>query len=41
VLKKGTKIKSIRVVDGADNHNIDCKTDMGSVLLKSAYLKKA
>jgi protein PhnA len=41
VLKKGTKIKSIRIVDGADSHNIDCKTDMGSMLLKSAYLKKA
>ena len=25
-LKKGTKIKSIRLVDGADGHNVDCKT---------------
>lgn len=41
VLKKGTKIKSIRLVDGADGHNVDCKTDMGSLLLKSEFLKKA
>ena len=41
VLKKGTKIKSIRLVDGADGHNVDCKTDLGSLLLKSEFLKKA
>ena len=41
VLKKGTKIKSIRLVDGADGHNVDCKTDLGSMLLKSEFLKKA
>lgn len=40
-LKKGTKIKSIRLVDGADGHNVDCKTDLGSLLLKSEFLKKA
>ncbi len=40
-LKKGTKIKGIRLVDGADGHNVDCKTDMGSMLLKSEFLKKA
>ena len=40
-LKKGTKIKSIRLVDGADGHNVDCKTDVGSLLLKSEFLKKA
>ena len=39
--KKGTKIKSIRLVDGADGHNVDCKTDLGSMLLKSEFLKKA
>ena len=39
-LKKGTKIKSIRLVDGADGHNVDCKTDLGSMLLKSEFLKK-
>lgn len=40
-LKKGTKIKSIRLVDGADGHNVDCKTDLGSLFLKSEFLKKA
>ena len=40
-LKKGTKIKSIRLVDGADGHNVDGKTDLGSLLLKSEFLKKA
>ena len=40
-LKKGTKIKSIRLVDGADGHNVDCKTDLGSMLLKSEFLRKA
>ena len=40
-LKKGTKIKSIRLVDGVDGHNVDCKTDLGSMLLKSEFLKKA
>ncbi|MFT4243439.1 MAG: zinc ribbon domain-containing protein YjdM [Acidovorax sp.] len=41
VLKKGSKIKGIRLVDGADGHNVDCKTDLGSMLLKSEFLKKA
>lgn len=41
VLKKGSKIKSIRLVDGADGHNVDCKTELGSMLLKSEFLKKA
>ncbi len=41
VLKKGTKIKSIRLVEGADGHNVDCKTDLGSLMLKSEFLKKA
>lgn len=41
ILKKGSKIKSIRLVDGADGHNVDGKTDFGSMLLKSAFLKKA
>lgn len=40
-LKKGTKVKGIRLVDGADGHNVDCKTDLGSLLLKSEFLKKA
>lgn len=40
-LKKGTKVKGIRLVDGADGHNVDAKTDLGSLLLKSEFLKKA
>ncbi len=41
VLKKGSKIKGIRLVDGTDGHNVDCKTELGSMLLKSEFLKKA
>ena len=41
VLKKGSKIKGIRLVDGADGHNVDCKTELGPMLLKSEFLKKA
>ncbi|WP_404301042.1 zinc ribbon domain-containing protein YjdM [Alicycliphilus denitrificans] len=41
VLKKGSKIKGIRLVDGADGHNVDCRTELGSMLLKSEFLKKA
>jgi protein PhnA len=41
VLKKGSKIKGIRLVDGADGHNVDCKTELGNMLLKSEFLKKA
>lgn len=35
VLKKGTKYKGIRLVEG--DHNVDC----GKLLLKSEFLKKA
>ncbi len=39
-LKIGTKVKSIRLVDG--DHNIDCKIDgFGAMSLKSEYVKKA
>jgi protein PhnA len=39
-LKKGTKVKNIRLVDG--DHNIDCKIDgFGAMSLKSEYVKKA
>ena len=41
VLKKGTKIKSIRIADGGGGHDVDCKTDQGSFMLKSEFLKKA
>ena len=39
VLKKGTKVKSIRLVSG--DHEVDCKTDNGSFMLKACFLKKA
>ncbi|WP_018652358.1 zinc ribbon domain-containing protein YjdM [Actinobacillus capsulatus] len=35
VLKKGTKFKNIRLVNG--DHNVDC----GKIMLKSEFLKKA
>lgn len=38
VLKMGTKVKSIRLVDG--DHGVDCKTDAGNFLLKAEFLKK-
>ena len=38
-LKVGTRIKNIRIVDG--DHEVDCKTDAGNMLLKAAFLKKA
>lgn len=39
-IKSGTKVKSIRLVDG--DHNIDCKIDgFGSMALKSEFVKKA
>lgn len=39
-LKIGTKVKSIRLVDG--DHNIECKIDgFGEMKLKSEFVKKA
>ena len=37
-LKVGTKVKSIRLVDG--DHEVDCKLDAGQFMLKACYLKK-
>lgn len=38
-LKQGTKVKSIRIVEG--DHNIDCKIDgFGAMKLKSEFVKK-
>lgn len=38
-LKMGTKVKSIRLVEG--DHNIDCKIDgFGQMKLKSEFVKK-
>ena len=40
VVKVGTKVKNIRLVDG--DHNIDCKIDgFGPMQLKSEFVKKA
>ncbi len=39
VIKGGTKIKNIRLVD--DDHDINCKVDGQSMLLKSEFIKKA
>jgi protein PhnA len=38
-LKKGSKAKGIRLVDG--DHDVDCKIDGVSLMLKSEFLKKA
>lgn len=41
-VKAGTKVKNIRLVDGADGHNISCTIDgFGSMYLKSEFVKKA
>ncbi len=39
VIKGGTKIKNIRLVDR--DHDIDCKVDGQSMLLKSEFMKKS
>lgn len=40
VVKKGTKVKSIRLVDG--DHDIDCKVEgIGAMQLKTEFVKKA
>ena len=40
VVKEGTKVKSIRLVEG--DHDIDCKIDgIGAMQLKSEFVKKA
>lgn len=40
VVKVGTKVKNIRLVEG--DHNIDCKVDgVGAMSLKSEFVKKA
>lgn len=40
VIKKGTKIKGIRLVYDNGDHDVDCKTDQGPFILKSEFLKK-
>ena len=41
-IKVGTKVRNIRLVDGADGHDIDAKVDgFGQMMLKSSVVKKA
>lgn len=41
-VKIGTKVKNIRLQEGADGHNISCKIDgFGAMNLKSEFVKKA
>ena len=39
VLKKGTKVKSIKLTSG--DHEVDCRMEAGSFMLKACFLKKA
>ncbi|WP_077928506.1 zinc ribbon domain-containing protein YjdM [Wohlfahrtiimonas populi] len=39
VVKQGTMIKGIRIVEG--DHNLDCKVNGTSLQLKSEFMKKA
>lgn len=42
VVKGGTKVKNIRLVDATDGHNISCKIDgIGAMNLKSEFVKKS
>ena len=41
-IKRGTKVRNIRLVDGVGDHDIDCKVDgFGPMQLKSSVVKKA
>jgi len=39
VLKQGTKVRSIRLVDG--DHEIDCRIDGSAMALKACFVRKA
>jgi protein PhnA len=42
VVKAGTKVRNIRLVDGVAGHDIDCKVDgIGPMQLKSEFVRKA
>jgi len=42
VVKVGTKVRGIRLVEGHDGHDISCKIDgIGAMNLKSEFVKKA
>ncbi|WP_284574617.1 zinc ribbon domain-containing protein YjdM [Streptomyces sp. 2P-4] len=41
-IKAGTKVRNIKLVDGVDGHDIDCRIEgFGSMQLKSSVVKKA
>lgn len=41
VVKAGTKVKNIRLIDSVDDHDISCKIDgIGSLNLKSSFVRK-
>jgi protein PhnA len=41
-IKAGTKVRNIRLVDGVDGHDIDCRIEgFGALQLKSSVVKKA
>jgi len=42
VVKIGTKVRNIHLVESDDGHNIDCKIDgIGAMSLKSEFVKKS
>lgn len=42
ILKSGTKVRGIRLVEPVDGHDIDCRIDgFGRMKLKSSVVKKA
>lgn len=42
VVKGGTKVRNIRLIDAGDGHDIACKINgLGSINLKSEYVRKA
>ncbi|MEU9716167.1 zinc ribbon domain-containing protein YjdM [Streptomyces sp. NPDC047976] len=41
-IKAGTKVRNIRLIDGVDGHDIDCRIEgFGAMQLKSSVVKKA
>lgn len=41
-VKAGTKVRGIRLVEGVDGHDIDCRIDgFGATRLKSGVVKRA
>ncbi|MEU9179214.1 zinc ribbon domain-containing protein YjdM [Streptomyces sp. NPDC048550] len=41
-IKAGTKVRNIRLIDGVDGHDIDCRIEgFGAMQLKSGVVKKA